>query len=104
MTAFYLGQILRESVALSSGKMGFVPRTQREPRRFFGGVVRCRAGAVTNAGAWYGPGSAKRHQECRIASGTRYCPAAALPRVRGSGAPSTPLGVTAMELAEVWPR
>src|SRR3954465_10130315 len=24
-------------------------------------VVRCRAGAVTSAGAWYGPGSAERH-------------------------------------------
>src|SRR6202000_121417 len=34
-------------------------------------VVRCRAGAVTNAGAWYGPGSAERHEECRTASGTR---------------------------------
>ena len=34
-------------------------------------AVRCRAGAVTNAGVWYGPGSAKRHEECRIASGTR---------------------------------
>src|SRR3978361_770292 len=35
------------------------------------GAVRCRAGAVTNSGIWYGPGSAKRHEECRIASGTR---------------------------------
>jgi hypothetical protein len=34
-------------------------------------AVRCRAGAVTNAGAWYGPGSAERHEECRTASGTR---------------------------------
>src|SRR3954471_17970761 len=34
------------------------------------GVVRCRAGAVTRTGVWYGPGSAKRHEECRIASGT----------------------------------
>src|SRR4051812_35744334 len=34
-------------------------------------AVRCRAGAVTNAGVWYGPGSAERHEECRTASGTR---------------------------------
>ena len=33
--------------------------------------MRCRAGAVTNAGAWYSPGSAERHEECRTASGTR---------------------------------
>src|SRR4051812_42507515 len=33
------------------------------------GAVRCRAGAITNAGAWYGPGSAERHEECRTASG-----------------------------------
>src|SRR4051794_33794903 len=33
--------------------------------------MRCRAGAVANAGAWYGPGSAKRHEECHIAPGTR---------------------------------
>src|ERR1700712_4559033 len=38
------------------------------------GVVRCRAGAVTNSGVWYGPGSAKRHEECRIAPGTRASP------------------------------
>jgi hypothetical protein len=29
-----------------------------------------RAGTVTNAGVWYGPGSAKRHEECGIAPGT----------------------------------
>src|ERR1700712_163821 len=34
-------------------------------------AVRCRAGAVANAGVWYGPGSAERHEECRTASGTR---------------------------------
>jgi len=28
-------------------------------------TVRCRAGAVANAGVWYGPGSAQRHEECR---------------------------------------
>src|SRR4051794_7536413 len=28
-----------------------------------------------SASVWYGPGSAKRHQECRIASGTRLPPA-----------------------------
>src|SRR3954454_14773237 len=33
-------------------------------------AVRCRAGAVTNSGVWYGPGSAQRHEECRTASGT----------------------------------
>ena len=27
-------------------------------------AVRCRAGAVTNTGVWYGPGSAERHEEC----------------------------------------
>src|SRR5436305_13341093 len=27
------------------------------------GVVRCRAGAVTSAGVWYGPGSAKQAEE-----------------------------------------
>ena len=37
-----------------------VPRTQRSAPPL-GGVVRCRAGAVTNDGAWYGPGSAKHH-------------------------------------------
>src|ERR1700754_1935991 len=36
------------------------------------GAVRCRAGAVTSAGVWYGPGSAERHEECRTASGTRF--------------------------------
>src|SRR4051794_6883718 len=34
-------------------------------------AVRCRAGAVMDAGVWYGPGSAERHEECRTASGTR---------------------------------
>src|SRR4051794_23786234 len=43
--------------------------TQRVALR---GAVRCRAGAVTNAGVWYGPGSAERHEECRTASGTRH--------------------------------
>src|SRR3954447_1878633 len=32
-----------------------------------------------------------------------YCPAASAPRVRGSAAPNTPFGVTAIVLAEVWP-
>ena len=32
-----------------------------------------------------------------------YSPAANAPRVRGSGAPNNPSGVTAIELAEVWP-
>ena len=32
-----------------------------------------------------------------------YCPAASDPRVRGSGAPSRPFGVTAIEFADVWP-
>jgi len=56
-----------------------VSRTQRQrhkrvlPGRVFDGamvlhgVVRCRAGAVTNASVWYGPGSAERHEECRTA-------------------------------------
>ena len=35
------------------------------------GAVRCRAGAATNAGAWYGPGSAKQREERCIAPGTR---------------------------------
>src|SRR4029450_636300 len=30
----------------------------------------------------------------------RHCPTAAAPRVRGSGAPSRPVGVTAIEFAE----
>jgi hypothetical protein len=47
-----------------------VPRMLRSTP-LFRGVVRCRAGAVTNAGAWYGPGSAERHEECRTAPGTR---------------------------------
>ena len=38
--------------------------------------------------------------DCAFAT---YCPAASAPRVRGSGAPSNPFGVTAIELAEVWP-
>src|ERR1700716_1494167 len=37
-------------------------------------AVRCRAGAVTSVGAWYGPGSAGRHEECRTASGTHVSP------------------------------
>src|SRR4051794_23541026 len=41
-------------------------RTQRSAL-----AVRCRAGAVTSAGVWYGPGSAEQHEECRTASGTR---------------------------------
>ena len=32
-----------------------------------------------------------------------HCPEASAPRVRGSGAPNSPFGVTAMVLAEVWP-
>src|SRR3954447_5375091 len=36
------------------------------------GVVRCRAGAVTDARVWYDPGSAERHEKCRTASGTRW--------------------------------
>src|ERR1700712_2426715 len=35
------------------------------------GAVRCRAGAVTNSGVWYGPGSAKQREERCIAPGTR---------------------------------
>src|ERR1700730_9190487 len=35
------------------------------------GTVRCRAGAVRNAGAWYGPGSVERDEGCRTASETR---------------------------------
>jgi hypothetical protein len=56
---------------------GNVPRTLRSAISAFTRVfdalwpVRCRAGVVTNTGVWYGPGSAKRHEECRIASGTR---------------------------------
>ena len=38
------------------------------------GAVRCRAGVVTSAGVWYGPGSAERHEECRTASGTPVSP------------------------------
>ena len=34
-------------------------------------AVRCRAGAVTNAGVWYGPGSAEQREERCTASGTR---------------------------------
>src|SRR5882672_7112687 len=50
-------------------------------------AVRCRAGAVTNSGVWYGPGSAERHEGCRTASGTRervlrqYLPPLAQPGV-----------------------
>src|SRR5438045_9641552 len=32
-----------------------------------------------------------------------HCPTAAAPRVRGSGAPSSPFGATAIELTAVWP-
>lgn len=32
-----------------------------------------------------------------------YSPAASAPRVRGSGAPSSPFGVTAIEFADVCP-
>jgi hypothetical protein len=35
-------------------------------------VLLRRTGIVTNAGVWYGPGSAERHEECRTASGTRF--------------------------------
>src|SRR3954465_668840 len=34
-------------------------------------AVRCRAGAVTSAGVWYGPGAAKQREERCIAPGTR---------------------------------
>src|SRR3954470_8726137 len=47
------------------------PRPGRSAARSSCGAVRCRAGAVTNADAWSGPGSAERHEECRTASGTR---------------------------------
>src|SRR3954453_12161457 len=33
--------------------------------------MRCRAGVVTNASAWYGPGSAEQREERCTASGTR---------------------------------
>jgi uncharacterized protein (TIGR00645 family) len=52
------------------GGVTLLPRTQRSAP-FFTAVMRCRAGAVANAGIWYGPGSAERHEECRTASGTR---------------------------------
>ena len=44
---------------------------KRRSGPFITSLVRCRAGAVANSGVWYGPGSAKRHEECRIAPGTR---------------------------------
>jgi hypothetical protein len=34
-------------------------------------AVRCRAGAATSAGIWYGPGSAEQREERCTASGTR---------------------------------
>jgi hypothetical protein len=34
-------------------------------------AVRCRAGAVANSGAWYGPGSAEQREERCTASGTQ---------------------------------
>src|SRR3954466_5821433 len=43
----------------------------RSAARSSGEAVRIPVGAVTNAGVWYGPGSAERHEECRTASGTR---------------------------------
>ena len=43
----------REGIDRAKAKQVLVPRTQRSAL-----AVRCRAGAVTNAGAWYGPGSA----------------------------------------------
>src|SRR5258707_6913409 len=46
-----------------------VPRTQRSASS----AVRCRAGAVTNGGVWYGPGSAEQREERCTASGTRLC-------------------------------
>src|SRR5436305_4470017 len=53
-----------------------MPRTQRSASS--SRVVRCRAGAVTDTGVWYGPGSAERHvrdafasRKCRTASGTQ---------------------------------
>src|SRR3979490_1176436 len=50
----------------------FLPRSPDAAQRaVLHGVVRCKAGAVTSAGVWYGPGSAERHEECRTASGTR---------------------------------
>jgi hypothetical protein len=47
------------------------PVSVRSPDAAQREAVRCRAGAVTNAGVWYGPGSAERHEECRTASGTQ---------------------------------
>src|SRR5436305_12178372 len=70
------------SSELSSFKRGFVrsfigssfqpPRSPDAAQRVaLRGAVRCRAGAVTNAGAWYGPGSAQQREERCTASGTR---------------------------------
>src|SRR3954464_15852874 len=66
----------------------FVPG-RSAARRFFSGVVRCRAGAVTNTGVWCGPGSAERHEtamlrialESRTPAGTHL----GVPHVRPPG-------------------
>src|SRR6267378_7111589 len=51
--------------------MGVLCSPDAAQRAVLHGVVRCRAGVVTHAGVWNGPGSAERHEECRTASGTR---------------------------------
>ena len=70
---------LRRSISGASARWDSFRRRARKPLSCPGRsaarstceAVRCRAGAVTNSGAWYGPGSAERHEECRTASGTR---------------------------------
>ena len=55
-----------------AGGLNGAPFPGRSAARSSCVAVRCRAGAVTNTSTRYGPGSAKRHEECRIAPGTRY--------------------------------
>src|SRR5205085_694525 len=61
----------REERCIAPGKRG--SNSVRSPdaaqRAVLHGVVRCRAGAVTNAGVWCDPGSAKQREERCIAPG-----------------------------------
>jgi hypothetical protein len=67
--------------------MGAVRAPDAAQRAVLHGVVRCRAGAVTDAGVWYGPGSAKQREERCIAPGTR-CGEAPQPPYRYAGSHS----------------
>src|SRR4051795_10459961 len=54
---------MRVPAMMGVGVVGIIHLRSRSPDAAQRVAVRCRAGAVTNAGAWYDPGSAEQRQE-----------------------------------------